>query len=108
MPFPIAVQADVNSDAEDLQYVYAWRLEQEAMLREEKGSGMTDEEVSKFVDGCWSTFNHISTHLLTELDYPSYELFTEQLRAGVFEGRKGSQLRIVIGKDRNIKEVVHL
>ncbi|KAI4259298.1 MAG: hypothetical protein LQ352_000838 [Teloschistes flavicans] len=86
------LDALIHLDAEDLQYVYAWRLEQEAMLREEKGSGMTDEEVSKFVDGY----------------YPSYELFTEQLRAGVFEGRKGSQLRIVIGKDRNIKEVVHL
>ncbi|KAI4103599.1 MAG: hypothetical protein L6R37_003745 [Teloschistes peruensis] len=86
------LDALIHLDAEDLQYVYAWRLEQEATLRRERGRGMTDEEVKKFVDGY----------------YPSYELFTEQLRAGVFEGRKGSQLRLVVGKDRNIKEVVHL
>ncbi|KAL8780633.1 MAG: hypothetical protein Q9194_000824 [Teloschistes cf. exilis] len=91
-PFPDPVQADGNSDAENLQYVYAWRLEQEATLRRERGRGMTNEEVKKFVDGY----------------YPSYELFTEQLRAGVFEGREGSQLRLVVGKDRNIKEVVQL
>ena len=39
-------------DAEDTQFVYAWRLEQEAALREKRGSGMTDEEVRQFVDGC--------------------------------------------------------
>lgn len=45
--------ADVNdSDAEDTQYVYAWRLEQEAALRKAKGTGMTDEQVLNFVNGC--------------------------------------------------------
>ncbi|KAL9584570.1 MAG: hypothetical protein Q9212_002033 [Teloschistes hypoglaucus] len=86
------LDALIHLDAEDLQYVYAWRLEQEATLRREKGCGMTDEEVTRFVDGY----------------FPSYELSTEKLREGVFEGRKGSQLRLVVGKDRNIKEVVHL
>lgn len=41
-----------RSDAEDTQYVYAWRLEQEAALRATKGTGMTDERVVKFVNGC--------------------------------------------------------
>ncbi|KAL8970312.1 MAG: hypothetical protein Q9183_001580 [Haloplaca sp. 2 TL-2023] len=45
-------RADEISDAEDPQYVYDWRLEQEANLRRERGSGMTDEEVVAFVNGC--------------------------------------------------------
>ena len=39
-------------DAEDPLYVYDWRLEQEANLRASKGSGMTDEQVVNFVNGC--------------------------------------------------------
>jgi D-glycerate 3-kinase len=45
---------DYSSDAEDTQYVYAWRREQEAALRASKGTGMTDEQVIKFVNGCES------------------------------------------------------
>lgn len=41
-------------DAEKTEYVYEWRLEQESALRVAKGSGMTDEQVVKFVDGCRS------------------------------------------------------
>lgn len=41
-----------RSDAEDTQYVYEWRLEQEAALRATKGAGMTDEQVVDFVNGC--------------------------------------------------------
>lgn len=40
------------SDAEDTRYVYAWRSQQEVALRDLKGTGMTDEQVVKFVDGC--------------------------------------------------------
>lgn len=39
-------------DALDTHYVYDWRLEQEGRLRESRGTGMTDEQVVKFVDGC--------------------------------------------------------
>ena len=39
-------------DAENVQYVYAWRLEQEAGLRKAKGSGMTDDQVVEFVNDC--------------------------------------------------------
>ena len=42
----------VLSDAEDIHFVYEWRLEQEASLRLKKGDGMTDDQVRKFVDGC--------------------------------------------------------
>jgi pantothenate kinase-related protein Tda10 len=42
------------SDAENTQYVYAWRSQQEAALRASKGTGMTDEQVVNFVNGCRS------------------------------------------------------
>lgn len=81
--------AFIMIDAEDTHYVYAWRLEQEAKLREEKGSGMTDEQVVEFVNGY----------------YPAYELYTDVLRNGIFSGQKGKQLRLVVGRDRRVKHV---
>jgi D-glycerate 3-kinase len=50
---------------------------------------MTDEQVKHFIDGY----------------YPSYELFTEALRAGVFGGDRGRQLRLVVGPDRKVVTV---
>ena len=47
-----------HRDAEDPQWVYEWREQQEASLRASKGSGMTTEEVKNFVDGCGYTLNH--------------------------------------------------
>jgi hypothetical protein len=41
-----------GSDAEDTKFVYDWRLQQEAALRDSKGAGMTDEQVINFVNGC--------------------------------------------------------
>ncbi len=46
------LDAFIHIDAFDPQYVYKWRLEQEAGLRQVKGSGMTDDQVKEFVDGC--------------------------------------------------------
>ncbi|ORY62984.1 D-glycerate 3-kinase [Pseudomassariella vexata] len=80
----------VHIDAEDTLYVYDWRLEQEVKLRQEKGAGMTDAQVVKFVDAY----------------YPAYELFSDQLREGLFEGRLGRQLRLVVGKDRKVKQKI--
>lgn len=51
-------------------------------------------------------------------DYPSYELFTETLREGVFkpaahrsegssEGR-GRQLRLVVDRNRRVQEVIQI
>jgi len=86
------LDAFIHIDAHDPQYVYKWRLQQEAGLRAKKGAGMTDEQVKHFVDGY----------------YPAYELFTETLRSGVFgtqEKDKGRQLRLVVGEDRKIVHV---
>lgn len=40
------------SDAQNLRFVYEWRQEQECTLRATKGTGMTEEQVNHFVDGC--------------------------------------------------------
>ncbi|KIW66622.1 hypothetical protein PV04_05938 [Phialophora macrospora] len=90
------LDAFVHIDALDPLYVYKWRLEQEAGLRASRGTGMTDEQVRHFVDGY----------------YPAYELYTETLREGVFKGVredwKGRQLRLVVGEDRKVREVIKL
>jgi D-glycerate 3-kinase len=84
--------AFIHIDVFETAYVYNWRQEQEAALRKEKGAGMTDEQVIKFVDGY----------------YPAYELFTDALRTGVFKGpdSKGKQLRLIVGRDRKVQEVI--
>lgn len=87
------LDAFIHIDAADPQYVYKWRLQQEEDLRAKKGSGMTDEQVKKFVDGY----------------YPSYELYTEKLRQGVFgngDDAKGRQMRLVVGEDRKVQQVI--
>ncbi|KAJ9650372.1 hypothetical protein H2198_010322 [Neophaeococcomyces mojaviensis] len=96
----------VHIDAEDPLFVYAWRKEQEHNLIKAKGSGMTDEQVKEFVDGY----------------YPSYELYVSGLREGMFktlkqdnkidsagaDDRKGCQLRLIVGRDRKVKEVIKI
>jgi D-glycerate 3-kinase len=84
--------AFIHIDAEDTEYVYEWRLEQERELRRERGVGMSDEQVVKFVDAY----------------YPAYELFSDGVRRGIFPDRKGCQLRLVVGKDRGVKETIVL
>ena len=56
----------MNSDAEDTLYVYQWRQEQEKKLRNEKGAGMTDEQVISFVDGCTFTAQLLACILKTD------------------------------------------
>jgi D-glycerate 3-kinase len=84
------LDAFIHIDAEDTEYVYAWRAEQEAQLRRENGGeGMTEEQVVKFVDAY----------------YPAYELFSDGVREGVFKGkrgREGCQLRVVVGRGREV------
>ncbi|KLU82707.1 hypothetical protein MAPG_01776 [Magnaporthiopsis poae ATCC 64411] len=95
------LDAFVHVDAEDLSCVYGWRLEQEAQLRSERGggssggagAGMSDEQVVRFVDAY----------------FPAYELFSDGVRAGVLlPGRPGFQLRLVVDKDRRVKESIVL
>jgi D-glycerate 3-kinase len=58
-------------------------------MRASKGTGMSEEQVINFVNGY----------------YPCYELYTDVLRQGIFDGEKGKQLRLVVGKDRRVKDV---
>lgn len=67
---------------------------------------------------CFLFFNH----LIWFPDYPSYELFTETLRKGVFvpsttghdpasndpANWKGRQLRLVVDKNRRVQEVIRI
>jgi D-glycerate 3-kinase len=88
------LDAFIHIDAEDPLYVYTWRTEQEAGLRATEGSGMTDDLVRRFVDGY----------------YPAYELYTETLQQGAFKGIREDwqerQLRLVVGEDRRVTEVI--
>jgi len=80
----------IHIDAEENHFVYDWRLQQEAAMRSEKGTGMTDEQVISFVDAY----------------YPAYELFSDNLRSGVFDKPNKQQLRLVVGKSREVKQAV--
>jgi len=42
----------VHLDAAELSYVYDWRIQQEHELIKLRGSGMTDEDVRAFINGC--------------------------------------------------------
>ena len=39
------------------------------------------------------------------LDYPAYELYTDELRAGLFPDQPGCHLRLVLGRDRKVQQV---
>ncbi|KUI68272.1 putative kinase mug58 [Cytospora mali] len=82
--------AFIHIDAEDTEYVYEWRRQQERQLKQERGSGMTDEQVVKFVDAY----------------YPAYELFSDGVRNGIFVDRKGCQMRLIVGKDRCVMDKI--
>lgn len=82
--------AFIHIDAEDTRWVYDWRQEQEVMLRRDKGTGMTGEQVIRFVDAY----------------YPAYELYSDKLRQGALVGKPGCQLRLVVGKDRKVRQKI--
>ncbi|KAF8545029.1 P-loop containing nucleoside triphosphate hydrolase protein [Trichophaea hybrida] len=81
----------IHIDAEDIGYVYEWRLQQEHAMIAAKGMGMSDAQVVEFVDGYM----------------PGYELYVENLRKGAFK-EKGRQLRVVIGRERETVKVEEL
>ncbi|KAI9800834.1 MAG: hypothetical protein M1825_003617 [Sarcosagium campestre] len=90
------LDALIHIDAQDTLYVYAWREEQEAALRAAKGVGMSPDEVTEFVNAY----------------YPAYELYTPILRNGALLRKGGSperlkdrQLRLVVGRDRQVVAV---
>ncbi|GES59984.1 uridine/cytidine kinase [Aspergillus terreus] len=110
----------ILSDAQDLHFVYDWRQEQERTLRAAKGTGMTEEQVTNFVNGCEIGLSaDFVTLELIWIDYPSYELYTETLRQGTFKpiphattanapttGWEGRQLRLIVNRDRRVQKVV--
>jgi D-glycerate 3-kinase len=79
----------IHIDTNDLRNVYTWRLQQERQLIKEEGVGMTDEEVSAFIDGYM----------------PGYELYLEKLREGFFDEKSGRQFRVLLDKERHIEKV---
>ena len=79
-------------------------------MRALKGTGMTDEQVVKFVNGCEHREHSVCDPSLRvwtdrDTDYPAYELYTELLRQGIFGGEEGKQLLLVIGRDRKVVNV---
>ncbi|KAL7915825.1 P-loop containing nucleoside triphosphate hydrolase protein [Trichoderma velutinum] len=87
--------AFLHIDSENTEYVYDWRLEQEEHLRltrRDPNVGMTKEQVVRFVDAY----------------YPAYELYSEGLRNGLFLNKPGAQLRMVVGRDRKVKQVIEI
>ncbi|KAF3480811.1 uncharacterized protein GIQ15_06158 [Arthroderma uncinatum] len=106
--FTNQLDAFIHIDAENTHDVYYWRQQQEQTLLATKGKGMTPYQVKEFVNG---------SHFLWLIDYPSYELYTNQLRYGVFKPMeasssdderawKGRQLRLVVNTQRRVKEVI--
>ncbi|KAG5301673.1 uridine/cytidine kinase [Histoplasma ohiense] len=106
--FTDRLDAFIHLDAEDTHLVYDWRQEQERTLLSTKGAGMTAEQVNKFVDGY----------------YPSYELFVPNLRKGVFAAKQepaqrpgsttddssweGKQLRLIVNRQRKVCDVIRI
>jgi D-glycerate 3-kinase len=76
-------------------------------MRSSKGTGMSEEQVNNFVNGCKFILKTNQGILLIILDYPAYELYTEVLRNGIYP-EPGRQLRLVVGKDRRVKDVIRL
>ncbi|KUL87722.1 hypothetical protein ZTR_05820 [Talaromyces verruculosus] len=64
------LDAFIHIDAQNSRFVYDWRQEQERTLIAAKGTGMTEEQVNHFVDGCTSppfpsiVSRNLSTNLL--------------------------------------------
>ncbi|KAJ4988181.1 d-glycerate 3-kinase [Stagonosporopsis vannaccii] len=81
----------VHIDTSDLRNVYTWRLEQEHKMIQVKGSGMSDEQVRAFIDGYM----------------PSYEVYLDTLRQGLFE-EKGRMVRVILDRQRGVEKVEEL
>lgn len=79
----------IHIDSENLEYVYAWRQEQEDSMRRRAGdtsAGMTPQQIVAFVDNY----------------YPAYELYLPNLRLGIFNNQPGCQLHITVDQSRQV------
>lgn len=84
----------IHIDTDDLRNVFTWRLQQEHKMIESKGSGMSDDEVRMFIHGYM----------------PSYEIYLEGLRGGLFreKGDEGRMVRVELDMLRCVEKVVEL
>ena len=96
--------AVVHLDADELESVYAWRKEQEHGLRKATGSGMSDQEVEAFGElippGLLVCVPALILVGIVLRYMPAYVLYLEGFRKGVMP--KGRQLRITMGREREI------
>jgi D-glycerate 3-kinase len=85
------LDAVVWLNAQDVNFVYTWRLQQEHMMKQAHGRGMTDDQVKVFIDGYM----------------PAYEMYIDGLMNGaLFKGKEGKEiLRLDYDKDRKIVDV---
>ena len=81
----------VQLDTDRLTNVYTWRKQQEHALIQSKGTGMTDDEVSAFIQGYM----------------PAYELYRNNLQRGFFhDGNEGKQqIRVLLGTQREVLSI---
>ncbi|KAF2728894.1 P-loop containing nucleoside triphosphate hydrolase protein [Polyplosphaeria fusca] len=79
----------IHIDTNDLKNVYRWRLQQEHAMIEEKGTGMTDDQVVSFIRGYM----------------PSYELYLDGLRDGFYPSNDQRQARVVLGGERQVEDI---
>lgn len=79
----------VTSDAEDPLYVYDWRLEPERAMRAEKGTGMSDEKVREFVDGCACNIPRQATVVLIFGRLPGLRAIHRRTKGGYLRGGEG-------------------
>jgi D-glycerate 3-kinase len=71
--------------AQDIDFAYEWRIQQEHAMKAALGSGMSDDQVRTFVDGYM----------------PAYELYIDGLMRGdLFRGKTGCRI-LRIDYDRN-------
>lgn len=62
-----ALSADkyaICSDAANTRFVYDWRQEQERSLRALKGTGMSEDQVTQFVNGCKCILSSLAKYCL--------------------------------------------
>lgn len=88
--------------AEDISYVYDWRLQQEVGTRlKSGGEGMTDQQVVEFVDGYMPGRSSQVTFLVLIV---GYEIWSDTVSRGEFW--KGKSLELVLDKQRAVTKVV--
>ena len=76
-------------------------------MRTAKGTGMSVDQVNNLSTAVSDAEISMDECVLTPADYPAYELYTEVLRQGIYP-ESGRQLRLVVGKDRRVKDVINL